>query len=203
MNDQDYLNYEKFKIYAEQYNKRNSVPLETLHVSEINTEAILAAWNGPGKKSKRKLKSKKPKRERINNIKRVLVSIPLSILGALEVHLIYGLTNLIVSLLFWLISYIPIIKNIVRYLLTVGDNTADGFAMFVATMLAYLGFMATSEHVIKKGETKKFTLILTGIWLAVFNILFVIINLVYNDPILGNVLLAIAGTIIFFRGKNK
>lgn len=153
--------------------------------------------------SKPKELKKVATQEKTGSIKSILASIPLSILGALEVHLIYGLTNLIVSLLFWLISYIPIIKNIVGYLLMVGDNTADGFAMFVATMLAYLGFMATSEHVIKKGETKKFTLILTGIWLAVFNILFVIINLVYNDPILGNVLLAIAGTIIFFRGKNE
>ena len=71
---------------------------------------------------------------------------------------------------------IPIIKNIVGYLLAVGDNTPDAFAMFVATMIAYVGFNATVEHVIKKIETQKLTLMLTGIYLTIFNILFVIIN---------------------------
>ena len=62
--------------------------------------------------------------------------------------------------------------------------------------------MAISERIIKKPETKKLTLILTGIFLTVSNVLYVIINLMYNDPILGNVLLAIVGTVIFFEGKT-
>lgn len=141
--------------------------------------------------------------EKTSKVKAVLASIPLSILGVFVIHLIYGLVNLIVSLVFWLISYIPIIKGVVGYLLALGDNTPDGFAMFIAAGVAYIGFMAISERIIKKPETKKLTLILTGIFLTVSNVLYVIINLAYNDPILGNVLLAIAGTIIFFRGKNE
>ena len=134
--------------------------------------------------------------------KSIFTSIPLSILGALEVHLIYGLTNLIITLAFWLISYIPIINNIVGFVLTVGDNTPDMLAIFVATMVAYFGFRVTAELIIKKAETRRLTLILTGIYLFAFNILFVIINLVCNDAILGNVLLAIAGIVVFFNGKT-
>lgn len=134
--------------------------------------------------------------------KSIFKSIPLSILGALEVHLIYGITNFIVLILLWLISYIPIIKNIVWYLFSLAENTPNGFAAVVATMVAYFGFIATSECVIKKVETKKLTLILTGILLVVFNVLYVIINLVYNDPFFVNILLTIAGVVIIFKGKN-
>ena len=140
--------------------------------------------------------------EKPNKLKSILASIPLSILGALEVHLIYGLTILIISLVFWLISYIPILSTLVGWLLHLGDNTPDGFAMFVATVVAYVGFTATAECIIKKVETQKLTLILTGIFLTVSNVIYVIINLIYGDPILGNVLLAIAGIVIFFKGKN-
>ena len=140
--------------------------------------------------------------KKFDKAKSVIASIPLSILGALEVHLIYGLTNFIIALVFWLISYIPVLSTLVEWLFRIRKDTPDMVAMFVATMVAYFVFKMTAEHIIKKVETQKFTLILTGIYLTVFNILFVVINLKYNDPVFGNALLAIAGIVIFFKGKT-
>lgn len=140
--------------------------------------------------------------EKPNKLKSILASIPLSILGALAVHAIYGLANLIISLVFWLISYIPILNTLVEWLFRIREDTPSMFATFLAVGVAYIGFMAIAEHIIRKPETKKLTLILTGIFLTISNVLYVIINLKYNDPILVNTFLAIVGMVIFFKGKN-
>lgn len=140
--------------------------------------------------------------EKQNKLTSTLASVPLSILGVLFVHLVYGLTNLIISLVFLGISYVPVLKLIVKLILLAGDNTPDMFAMFFATMVAYHIFVAAVERIIKKVETRKLTLILTGIFLTVSNVFFVIINLIYRDPILGNALLSISGIAIFCKGRN-
>lgn len=134
--------------------------------------------------------------------KSIFASIPLSVVGVLEVHLIYGITNLIISLLFWGISYIPIIKNIVGFLMNISDNTPDMFAVFIATIIAYFVFSETAERIMKKVETRKITCMITGILLAIANIVFIIVNIIYNSAFLGNALLAIAGIAIFCKGKN-
>lgn len=152
--------------------------------------------------SKESVQKSMVKKEEPKKVKRTLAAIPLSILGAWEVHLIYGLTNLIITLVFWLISYIPILNTLVEWLFRIREDTPDMFATFLAIGIAYIGFMATAHRIIKKVETRKLTLILTGIYLAISNFLFVIINLRYNDPILVNSLLTITGIVIFFKGKN-
>lgn len=149
-----------------------------------------------------KARRKTQKRNSAKKVKTIVASIPFSILGSFEVHLIFGLTRLIISLAFLLISYIPVLNTLTEWLFRIREDTPDIFTMFLAVIIAYLGFMATVEHFIKKVDTKKLTLILTGICLIVFNIIFVIINLKYNDPILGNALLAIAGMVIFYKGKT-
>lgn len=140
--------------------------------------------------------------EKSSKVGSVLASIPLSILGALEVHIIFGLTNLIISLVFWLLLYIPILSSIVEWWFRIGENTPDMVAMFVAVMVAYICTNITATHIIKKTETRKLTLTLSGIYLIVFNAIFIIINLKYNDAILANVLLGIAGIAILYKGKN-
>lgn len=143
----------------------------------------------------------KAEKEKNSKAKSILTSIPLSVIGLLEFYLIYGIAFLIIALLFWLISYIPILSTLVDWLFRIREDTPDMFAMFASTGIAYLGFTVTIEHISKKVETKKLTLMFVGIYLIVLNVLFLIINLKYNDPILANILLTIAGIVIFFKGK--
>lgn len=131
-----------------------------------------------------------------------LASIPLSILGIFVIHLIYGLSNLLISLLFWLLSYIPVLKKLISWIFSTRGDTPDVFATTIAAIIAYYLFSLIVEQIIKKENTKKFTLILTGILAMIVNVLFVIINLIYSSPILVNVYLAIVGAILFFKGKN-
>lgn len=131
-----------------------------------------------------------------------LASIPLSILGIFVIHLIYGLSNLLISLLFWLLSYIPILKKLISWIFSTRGDTPNVFAATIAAIIAYYLFSLIVEQTTKKENTKKFTLILTGIFVMIVNVLFVIINLIYSSPILVNVYLAIVGAILFFKGKN-
>ena len=135
--------------------------------------------------------------------KSIFASIPLSILGLLEFYLIYGIVCLIIVLLFWLISYIPIFSTLVEWLFRIREDTPDMFAMLVSTGIAYLGFTATIAHLAKKTETQRFTLMFTGIYMIVLNVIFLILNLVSRNAILPNVLIGIAGIVIFFKGKNN
>lgn len=131
-----------------------------------------------------------------------LASIPLSILGIFVVHLIYGLSNLLISLLFWILSYIPVLKKLISWIFSTRGDTPNVFAATIAAIIAYYLFSLIVEQIIKKENTKKFTLILTGILAMIVNVLFFIINLIYSSPILVNVYLAIVGAILFFKGKN-
>ena len=94
--------------------------------------------------------------------KSIFASIPLSIFGVLGVHLVYGITNLIISLLFLGISYIPIIKNIVGYIMKISDNTPDMFAVFMATIIAYFVFSAFGFNPFYGRNTTKVIIFLIG-----------------------------------------
>ena len=143
-----------------------------------------------------------PKIERkTDTIKSFLSSIPFSFLGLLEFYIIYGLTILGIALVFLLLSYIPIISTLVDWLFRIREDTPDMFAMCFATMLAYLGTMATAAH-INKG-IQKHALMLTGIYLVVLNIIFLIVNLINNDAIFANVTIGIAGIVMFYKSKNE
>ena len=134
--------------------------------------------------------------------KSIFASIPLSILGLLAFYLVYGIAFLIIALLFWIISYIPILNTLFDWLFRIREDTPDMFAMFTSTVIAYFGYAATIGLISKKAETQKLTLMLTGIYLIVLNVIFLIANLVFRNAILPNILLGIAGIVIFFNGKN-
>lgn len=133
-------------------------------------------------------------------IKGFLVSIPFSILGFLEFYAIDILTTLLLSLLFLGLSYIPIISTLIDWLFYIRKDTPDMLAMMVSAILAYLGTTATAKHIVK--GTRKHALILTGIYLVVLNIIFLIVNLINGAAILPNIIIGIAGIVMFYKNKD-
>ncbi len=134
-------------------------------------------------------------------IKSFLPSIPFSFLGLFEYYIIYGLSVLAIALVFLILSYIPIINTLVDWLFRIREDTPDMFAMIFAAGLAYLGTTATAEHIIK--STRKYSLVLTGIYLVILNIIFLIVNLVNSSAILPNIIIGIAGIVMFYKYKNE
>lgn len=135
------------------------------------------------------------------NIKSVLQSIPFSLLGLFEYYIIYGLSVFAIALVFLILSYIPIINTLIDWLFRIREDTPDMFAVFLAAMLAYLGTTATAEHIIK--GTRKYSLMLTGIYLVILNIIFLIVNIVNSDFILPNITIGIAGIVMFYKYKDE
>ena len=134
-------------------------------------------------------------------IKSVLSSIPFSILGLFEYYIIYGLSVLAIALVFLVLSYIPIINTLVDWFFRIREDTPDMLAMCFAAMLAYLGTTATAEHIIK--GTRKKALMLTGIYLVILNIIFLIVNFVNRAAILPNIIIGIAGVVMYYKNKNE
>jgi len=130
----------------------------------------------------------------------VFTSILFSILGLFEFYLIYGVITLISGLLFILISNIPIVSTLVEWLFRIREDTPAVFAMLFGVTLAYVGTMATLGHI--KESTQKLALMIMGISLVAMNIFYLILNLVYHETIFINIVMSIAGIIIFVKGKN-
>jgi hypothetical protein len=74
--------------------------------------------------------------------------------------------------------------------------------MFIGAIIAYVCSVEITERIVKNTATRKLTLTLTGIYLIVFNVLFLIINVIANNNALPNLSLGIAGIAIFVKGKN-
>ena len=131
-----------------------------------------------------------------------LKAIPLSVLGLIEFYLIYGLIFLAIGLVFFVLSYIPVLSTLVDWLFHIRKDSPDMVAVFVSTMLSGYLFTATTNHIVKNKYTQKLTITLTGMSLIVINIICLIINLATNSEIFINILLLIAGLVIFYEGKN-
>ena len=142
------------------------------------------------------------KEDKSERLKGVFKAFPLSVLGLVEIYLIYGLTFLAIGLVFWLLLRIPALSTLVNWLFRIRKDTPDVFATFMSTMLSCYLFIATANRIIKSEYTKRFTMMYTGICLTVLNIALLILNLTYNSGILINILFLIAGLVIFYEGKS-
>ena len=174
----------------------------------INHDKLQAAIEKKEKQAKEEYKkwvarNKYEKRQKLlNKSKSILSAIPLSILGLFEVYFIYGLAVLIIALIFTAVSYIPILSGLVDLLFRIREDTPDMFAMFIGAIIAYVCSIEIAERIVKNTATRKLTLTLTGIYLIVFNVLFLIINVIANNNALPNLFLGIAGIATLVKGKN-
>ena len=139
----------------------------------------------------------------IETVKSIIPSILFSILGVLGFYLVYGLIFFLIALVLLGMSYVPVLNLINKLMFIISDNTPDIFAMMLAVSFAYLCTMGIAERIIKKEKTLNFTLILMGIYLVVLNVIFLMANLIYHEAILVNIVLAIAGMAIFYKGKKE
>lgn len=157
----------------------------------------------------REIQSKPPIKEKTkaeegkkSKVKSIFTSIPLSILGLLEVYLIYLIICLVIALVFWIISCIPILSTLTEWLFRIRKDAPDMFAMLLGTTIAYFGYKTTIEHITKSMKTRRLTFLLTGAYLIVINVISLIGNLMFNNAILANILLGVAGIVIFYKGKT-
>ena len=160
---------------------------------EIPTPSTYVAEN--------KQENKYEQKEHTNKLTSVLASLLWSILGLLGIYLVYGIAVLAFSLVLVILSCIPIVSILVEWLFRVREDTPVMFAMYFGTTIACIALTEIAKRIIKNEKTRKRSLMLTGIFLTALNVMFLIINLISRTAILANILLAIAGIVLFYKNK--
>ena len=182
-----------------QSNITNNKPIEEpLRINKDSFQSQIREYE----ESEQKKERKEAQQKSFSKAKSVLASIPLSILGFIEIYLIYTFVAIIIVFVLGILSNIPTINTLVELLFKFRQDTPDMLAMLSAIIAAYFIFKSTAEHIIKNIETQRLTMILTGIYLILLNVYYLVVNLSNNDAILANVTLSVLGIILFYKGKT-
>lgn len=130
----------------------------------------------------------------------IFSAILFSMLGTILFYIIYGLLFLLIGLLLLAISNLPILKDILGYVLS--DSSADMFALGISLVVSYIIIGALAEHFLKNENKVNLSLFLIGIYLLVLNIGFIILNLIFSNSILVNVAFIIAGIVMIVKSRT-
>lgn len=132
--------------------------------------------------------------------KNLFSSVIFSVLGLILFYIIYGLLFLLIGLLLLLINNLPILKDILGYVLS--DSSGDIFALGISLIVSYFVVGALAEHFLKNENKVNLSLFLIGIYLLVLNIGFIVLNLIFSNSILVNVAFIIAGIVMIVKNKT-
>ena len=135
-------------------------------------------------------------------IKTVSMSILWSIIGLLEFYIVEIIAVLAIMLIHIIISYIPILNIIDEWLSRKAGRDIVEFSLCLGTTFAYGALTETAERILKNIETRRFTLMFIGVLLFTLNVIFLITNIINHDAILANIIISVAGIVLFVKGKS-
>lgn len=130
---------------------------------------------------------------------RILLAIPVSILFLIIFYGVYILSTLLITLLLWLLSYVPLVNFVIERLLETRGDSYTSFAIIVGNVSGY----STASFVLKRitsSFTCKFSYIFVGSFLVLYNVIFFIINIVAGNLVLGYINLAVSGGYSLYTG---
>lgn len=129
-------------------------------------------------------------------------SVLFCIAGLIAYWLLLLVVGFILSLLFWLLLKIPVIKHLIALLFHLRGDTPDALVRLIAVIVAYSVVVWMLSRFCDLKSTEVLSLKLCGIVLFFFSFLFLIINIVVDNEIIVNVYSAIAACIMFLRGHK-
>ena len=117
----------------------------------------------------------------------------------LALLIFYGVYSLCAFLLL-LIAEIPVIGKIIFH----SDEQPVHWApIFMSVVAAYIASAASINGILKEHSEQVISRRILGAVLVVFNILFLIINLIGKASLLANLAFVIAGFVFIFRAPNE
>lgn len=127
-----------------------------------------------------------------------------SVLAVVVFYVVYTLAALLLGLLFALISAIPILGTIMGWLFEARGDTPGLLSMVLGVACAYISTMYITERLTKNEPTMYLSRKIVGLCLVVLNVIFFIANafLLSGGSWGANLLLIIAGVIIFLQSRN-
>ena len=134
---------------------------------------------------------------------KVFRAIMTALLGLIIFGLAYFLVFMIAGGIIYVMTLIPLVKNIVNWLFQVRGDSPDMVITFLATVSAYYTTKAAMSAISKAMPTRRLSIMIVGGCLAVVHVISLAINLVGGEWILPNIVQAVAGVALFFYGKNE
>jgi hypothetical protein len=126
-----------------------------------------------------------------------------ALLAAIIFIISYIVSYLVVGGIIYLLSKIPLIGKLVNLLFYFRGDTPDMLLAILCPGVAYYVTMAAQKAMNKESRTRGLSCVLHGVCIVLLQIVFIVINLIYGDGILKNVIQAIAGFVIFSNGMGE
>lgn len=130
----------------------------------------------------------------------VFKAIVTSLLAFIVFTVVYMVAYLIVGGVFYLLLKIPLIGRLVELLFYSRGDTPDMMLSLLCPGLAYLVTMAIQEALNKETPTKGLSCVILGVLIMLLHIISGVINLIYGEAILKNVVQLVTGFAIFSSG---
>lgn len=125
-----------------------------------------------------------------------------ALLGLIIFGLVYIMSYIIVSLIIYVLSLIPLIGGFVDWLFYVRGDSPDLMLSILSPTVAYFVTMFSLESINKSCPTFGLSCVILGICLLVLHIASIVLNLLAGEDILKNIVQAIAGVLIFIAGRE-
>lgn len=118
-------------------------------------------------------------------------------------YVCYLVLTLAVSLVFTLLSKIPIINRLVAALFEIRGDSPSILAAFIAFIYSY----SATEWVLGRfcdiRATEQLSWIITGVLLLILNALFLFSNISSGQPFILNIIFCICGIVMIVRGRQS
>ncbi len=131
-----------------------------------------------------------------DNMPHVFRSVLLSILHSVIFLLTYFFAATVLILIVLLLSYIPIINKIALLILDFLDRRGDGFSGFSAYLSLGAAYFVAEKLLLlitKHGPTRWLSFKLSGIWLMIYGVITLVLNLLAGEDGAWLICLAFAG----------
>ena len=124
-----------------------------------------------------------------------------SIIGLAAFYISYLVLGFLLALLFGLLMRIPVIKDILAFLLRIRRDSPDVLIVLVAVYASCSAVSWMLGRFCDNTETLALSHRIFGIALLVLNILFLVINIKEGNKFFPNIIVGIAGVLMSFSGK--
>lgn len=125
-----------------------------------------------------------------------------SIVGLAAFYICYFVLALLLGLLFALLLNIPVLKNIIAFLFRLRGDTPDALVTIAAVYVSYSAIIWMLGRFCDIQETLFLSHRILGIILLVLNVLFLLVNISSGNSFFPNIVVGIAGFIMFLKGKQ-
>lgn len=117
-------------------------------------------------------------------------------LGILAFYVAFGIATFILSLILNVLIALPLIGNLVGFFFHVRGDTPSMLIACLAGFISYGLCLIVIERISKGHEAMKKACGIAGTLLIAFNVICLVLNIIFGNPLITNIIFVIAGFFI-------